>query len=184
MKYQEKIQEKRFLDRVKAKDPEVFAEIYNHYIDQIYRFIYFKVPRREEAEDLTSEVFLKTWQYLFGAQKEVKNLRALLYQIAKNLIVDFYRQRSKVEIIEDEYIIDRVEITHQQSLLSEIDDRSEIINIEKALKKLKDEYKEVIILRYLEQLELPEIAKILNKSKGAVRVLLHRALKVIKDYLK
>lgn len=183
MKYEEKIQEKLLLAKIKAQDPEVFSEVYNLYIDQIYRYIYFKVATREEAEDLTSEVFLKTWQYLFGSQKEVKNLKALLYQIARNLVVDFYRQKSQIEILDDENILERIEDSRQQNLLLKIDHKAEIVTVEQGLKKLKDEYREVIILKYLEGLDNWEIAKIINKSKGAVRVLLHRALKVLKGYL-
>lgn len=183
MKYQQKLQEKWWLEKIKAGDPEVFKEIYNQYLDSIYRFIYFKVSNREEAEDLTSEVFLKTWQYLYGVQKEVKSLQALLYQIARNLVIDFYRQKSQVEILDETGVLERLEDSRQQSLLGKIDNQAEIINIERILKQLKEEYQEVIILHYLEEMEIGEIAQVLNKSQGAVRVLLHRALKVLKGYL-
>lgn len=63
------------LFRAKNKDPESFTKVYDLYVERIYRFIFFKVANPEDAQDLTSEVFLKTWQYINDG-KEVKNLNA------------------------------------------------------------------------------------------------------------
>ena len=179
-----KIQEKLLLLKVRKKDPDAFGQIYDLYVTSIYRFIYFKVANRADAEDLTSEVFLKIWQYLIDCEDEIDNLRALIYKFARNLVIDFYRQRAKRELIGDEEMMLKVEDSRQQNILSQIETKSDLGNIEIVLAGVKDVYREVLVLRYIEELSISEMAKILEKSKGSVRVLLHRALKIVREGVK
>ncbi|MFA5022647.1 MAG: RNA polymerase sigma factor [Patescibacteria group bacterium] len=174
-------QEKLLLLRLKKKDPEAFAQVYDLYVTPIYRFIYFKVSSRQDAEDLTSEVFLKIWQYVTETDEVIENLRALLYRSARNLVIDFYRRNAKRDYVQDEEILDLIQDEKQQSLLTKVDLEIEMKNVELILRKLKDEYREIIILRFVEELSINEIAEVLGKSKGSVRVILHRALKVVKE---
>ncbi|OGY44907.1 MAG: hypothetical protein A2729_03955 [Candidatus Buchananbacteria bacterium RIFCSPHIGHO2_01_FULL_39_14] len=176
-------EENLLLLRLKRKDPEAFAKLYDLYVTPIYRFIYFKVPTRQDAEDLTSEVFLKIWQYVSETEDIIENLRALLYRSARNLVIDFYRRNANKEIISADQVSFILEDDRQQSLLSQVETKLEMKNIELILRQMKDEYREVIILRFIEELPISEMAKILDKSKGSVRVLLHRALKVAKSLL-
>lgn len=178
-----KFEEKLLLLRLKKKDPEAFAKVYDLYITPIYRFIYFKVSTHHDAEDLTSEVFLKTWQYITDNDDPIENLKALLYKTARNLVIDFYRQKAQKEFVREEEILINIEDSRQQNLLAQIETAAQMRNIEVVLRKMKDEYREIIILRFIEELSTKEIAKILDKSKGAVRVLIHRALKVARDLL-
>ncbi len=168
--------------KVKNKDKEAFGKFYDLYISRIYRFIFFKVNSVSDAQDLTSEVFLKLWQYIRDGKK-IENLNAFIYMIARNSVIDFYRQRSrrdeKEELIEENnpprIIDERNDLASQQAISSEV---SAML---KGLENLKDEYKEVIVLRYLDELSITEISDVLNKSKGSVRVLIHRALNVLKQ---
>ena len=178
-----KFQEKLLLLRLKKKDPEAFAQIYDLYVTPIYRFIYFKVATHQDAEDLTSEVFLKTWHYIVENNESIENLKALLYKTARNLVIDFYRQRAKREFVREEEALLGIQDDHQQSLLMQIETQADMRKIEIVLRKIKDEYREVIILRFIEELSISEIAKVLDKSKGAIRVLIHRALKIARDLL-
>lgn len=173
------LKEKLLLLRLKKKDPEAFGEIYDLYVSKIYRFIYFKVSSIEEAEDLTSEVFLKTWQYVSDG-KEIENLNAILYKIARNIVIDFYRDRTKKEVLEEELL---VKAAVKDDELEKLQINLDMKDIEKSLRELKDEYREIIILRFIEELSISEIAEILEKSKGAVRVLIFRALETLKEVL-
>ncbi|NUM25097.1 MAG: RNA polymerase sigma factor [Candidatus Buchananbacteria bacterium] len=175
--------EKALLIRIKKKDPQAFSEVYDLYVTPIYRFIYFKVATKQDAEDLTSEVFLKIWQYVTETEEEIQNLRALLYRTARNLVIDFYRRNAKRDLTQDLEVLETIKDERQQSLLTQIDTAFDMKNIESILRQLKDEYREVIILRFIEELSITEIAKVLEKSKGSVRVLLHRALKVARELL-
>ncbi len=174
------LEEKLILERAQKGEREAFAEIYDFYVVKIYRFVYLKVNSKEDAQDLTAEVFLKSWRYL--GEKEINNLKSLLYQIARRLVIDFYRQnrgegRQKVDLEE----VKNTLADKKADLLEKIQLDSEIEEIKKSLRQLKDEYQEVVILRYVEDLSFKEIADILGKSEGTVRVLSHRALKALKE---
>ena len=158
-----------------------FLEWYDQYVGKIYRYIYFRINSEEAAQDMTSEVFLKSWQYL--NQKSVNNPRAFFYQLARNMIVDFYRKKDKspiaLEEIADKSIADKSSDSQGLASLS-----LEMDSVKKALQKLNADYQEIIIWRYLDELEIKEIAEILGKREGAVRTLLSRALGELRNVLK
>ena len=172
--------------KAKNKDPEAFSQVYGLYVDGIYRFIFFKVSSAEDAQDLTSEVFLKTWQYINDG-KDIKNLNAFFYKIARNLVIDYYRKASlgQTAIVslegEGENLEEQIKVVSDE--LEKIETKLAAEGIEKKLRELKDDYREVIILRYIENLSISEIAEIVDKKKGNVRVLLFRALNTLKELM-
>lgn len=155
-----------------------YAQIYEQYVNKIYRFIFFKVSSQEIAEDLCSETFLRGWQSFKNNNEEIENPQAFLYQIARNLVIDHYREKGKVQTVSVDCVAD---INDRTDLEQEIHNRSDMEFIKSALSELKDDYKELIIWHYIEDLSVPEIAQIVNKSEGTVRVALHRALKTLKN---
>lgn len=168
---------------VTKKDAEAFGILYNTYIERIYRFVYFKVGNREEAEDLTNDIFLRTWNYLINNQtKQVQSLSGLLYGIARNAVIDIYRERAKKQFIrlEPEEL---EQIPSEENVLEKMEQMHETTRIEKHLRGLKQEYQEVIILHYIEELSITEIAQMLGKKPLNIRVLLHRAIKKLKILL-
>ncbi len=176
----QKRQEKTWLAEIKAGNVQSFERVYEAFLAPIYRFILFKVSHRQDAEDLSSQVFLRAWQYLYQQQRPVENLRAFLYQVAKNLVIDFYRQRARQGIALETREVTVQADEQQLQLFQRIDRNVELADIERALRTLKDEHKEVVLLRYVEELSVKEIAAIVGKSHGAVRVILFRALKVLR----
>lgn len=179
-----KLKEKYLLLQLRtSQNPEVYGKLYDIYVEQIYRFIYFKVSSKEEAEDLTAEVFLKTWQYIreMGADA-IDNLQAFLYQTARNTVIDFYRTRGarlisqdeRSETSDDQLKMDLAD--EKQDVLQKVQLASDVEEVKKALQNLKEEYREVVVLRFIEEMSVAETAEILGKSRGAVRVLLHRAI--------
>ncbi len=175
------ISENILVYKLKAhKDPEAFASLYDIYVKRIYRFVYFKVSSREEAEDLTSEVFLKAWNYV-NENKEIKSFSGLLYKIARNSIVDLYRSKSvRAETILISSLPDGIEPGDGGKKAREMNVDLEAKDLIRAIKKLKLEYQEVLTLRYVDELQIEEIAEITGKGNIAVRVTLHRALKKLK----
>lgn len=178
------IREKLLLYRIYTKkDTDAYAELYDIYVKRIYRFVFFKVGTHENAEDLTSDVFLKAWQYLIGTENEkaeIKSFSGLLYKIARNSIVDFYRKNiSKNEV----GISEEMEIGDKGKWCADLGNKIESERIIKAIKKLKQEYQEILTLKYVDELDISEIAEITGKGRIAVRVTLHRALKKIKEIL-
>ena len=149
-----------------------FAKLYDKYIEKIYRFIFLKVNSQEIAEDLTSEVFTRGWESFKQEKCDIKNPQAFLYQIARNLVVDHYRQKGQAQLIS----VDAVPLIEGIDLEEKIIQKSEVNDVKAALAHINEDYKEIIIWYYLDELSVPEIAKILNKSEEAVRVQIHRAL--------
>ncbi|MBU0648652.1 sigma-70 family RNA polymerase sigma factor [Patescibacteria group bacterium] len=175
-----KIKEKLLVYRVQVKrDAQAFAEIYDYYIEKIHRFIFFKVASEQEAEDLSSEVFLKAWNYL-SSDKGVKSMGALLYTIARNSVIDHWRGK-KIELdLEQAFLKDEL---LEPAAISELEQDADMTRVYKALAKLKDEYREVIVMRYLDQMDVGEISNILQKNKNNIRVLLHRSLTALRQTL-
>jgi len=178
-----------FLKLRATRDPDVYGKLYDIYVDEIYRFIYFKVASKEEAEDLTGEVFLKTWQYINGENsKVIDNLRAFLYQTARNTVIDFYRTKGLRKESLDESCEEnerlKVDVADpKQDLAEKIELSSDFEAAKKALQKIKGEYREVIMLRFVEEMNIKEVAEILGKPEGSVRVLLHRAVTSLKEVM-
>ncbi len=158
-----------------------FSKIYDQYIDKIYRFIFLKVNSQEIAEDLTAEVFTRSWdRFRNGRGKDIENIQAFLYQVARNLVVDYYREKGRAKMVSAEEIWapdSRVDLEKDAQLDFEME------QVRFALNKIPENYAEVVVWRHLDQLSVVEIAKILNKSEGAVRVTLHRALKELREKL-
>lgn len=167
--------------RVQNKDHEAFGRFYDLYVEKIYRFVFFKVNSTEDAKDLTSEVFLKTCQYIKN-DKAIKNLNAFVYMVARNCVIDFYRERSRKEGSEEAISEAHFNIGDNSLLKKHLADL-ETAQVLLALKELKDEYREAIVLHYLNELSVREMSQILGKSPGNVRVLIYRALNALKSAL-
>ena len=157
-----------------------FSKIYDKHIDKIYRFIYIKVSTEEIAQDLCSETFLRGWKRFQVKSSNIENIQAFLYQIARNLITDHYREKGKIQIVPPESV---VIIDSKQSLEKDAILTSDINAIKKELVNLKDNYQNVIIWHYLNDLSISEIAELLGRTKVSTRVLLHRALKALREQL-
>jgi RNA polymerase sigma-70 factor (ECF subfamily) len=176
---------KYWLARMRKGDSESFAKLYDELVDSIFRFALFKVSSVEDAEDITSQTFLKVWEYLQGeGAHEVRSVRAFVYRTTRNLIVDHYRARVEtVSIDEEEGTIQSIETLVDANFLDRAEERHNLELLYRALKRLKDEYREIIILKYVDGLSTREIAEVLEKNANAVRAQLFRALAALKTEL-
>lgn len=178
----EYLEEKWLLYRVQMEqDGDAFAELYSRYIDKIYRFIFFKISNEEEAKDLASDVFLKAWDYLNNRsrEKQIQHFGGFIYRIARNAIIDVYRTRAKnMESSIDSLDEARLPVESPQDTMHTQMEAKQLLAV---IKKMKQEYQDVLLLRYVEELSISEIAEILEKGQTAVRVTLHRATKKLKE---
>ncbi len=175
-----KFKEDNLNSRARKQDQEAFIKLYNLYIDDIYRFIYFKIGHREEAQDITSTVFLKAWDYIASTKiKEEKNLKALFYKIARNSTVDYYRQKKEQISLEVEIERGKAIADDSVDIKGEVSFKLEWERVSQLLNSLKEEYKEIILLRHINELSWEEISQITGKNMGALRVLAHRAIKAL-----
>lgn len=178
-----KFKDKQLLQQLKHKDKEAFIKVYDEYAADIYRFIYFKVGKETEAQDLTSLVFLKGWHHIqANSLGDSKTLRALVYKIARHAVIDHYRESShKLEFSLDDENNPIEIIDDSQDPAEKVDRANDLALLKKQLPLLKEEYREVIVLRFVNDLSLEEIADVTSKSRGNVRVILHRALAALKE---
>ncbi len=158
-----------------------FVKFYDQYAPRLYRFIYLKVNSPQNSEDLTSEAFFRFWQNLTNKKEKIDNPPALLYRIANNLVTDFYRKKSRTELITDPGENILTKIPDKTDLNEKISLDSDMVRIREALAKLKGEHQNIIIWRYLDDFSPKEIAQIMEKPEGTVRTLLYRALKSLKS---
>ncbi len=180
-----KFKDKQTLSRLKNKDKDAFIKVYDDFAGDIYRFVYFKVGESEEAKDLTSMIFLKTWNHIQNnSLTSSSTLRALLYKIARTSIVDYYRETgNKLEIsLDDE--AHPIDIADEgKDLEADMDRNADLNRIKSKLPLLKEEYREVIVLKFVNDLNIDEISEVTGKTKGNIRVLLHRSLAALKDLI-
>jgi len=165
---------------VKAKkgDQGAFGQLYTLYFEKIYRFIYYRVGHKEVAEDLAEEIFIKAYAKI--ATVSDSTFEAWLYQIARNRVIDYYREKKLTVALDGlentlEYetnIIDIVNLKQQQKVFL------------KLLKELTTEQQIVIKLKFLEELTNAEISELLHKKEGAIRVIQHRAIAKLQELIK
>ncbi len=157
----------------------LFEKIFEAHVREIMRYIGFKVADTEVVDDIAASCFLKVWE-IMQRQDEIRNSRALLYRIAHGLIVDHYRysgKRAAVPMEDDAQLPDSVEEIDVEAL----DRRNEYKHALSLVALLKQEYREVVLLHYVENLSILEIADMLQESEGNVRVRLHRALTKLQE---
>jgi RNA polymerase sigma-70 factor (ECF subfamily) len=161
-------------------DEQAFGELYDAYVDRIYRYIYYRVSTPEIAQDLTSEVFLRMVEGLPTYQYRELPLLAWLYRIAHARIVDHYR-RSRHRV--DDEDIETLNLSTETDLDSAMMTRYHQQEVRNALSLLTDEQQQVIVLRFIEGHSLQKTADLLGKTIGAVKVMQHRALQSLNRVL-
>jgi RNA polymerase sigma-70 factor (ECF subfamily) len=172
--------EAQLVVRATQGDSSAFGELYDNYQPRIYRFVLLKVSKREEAEDLTHQVFMHAWQNIGNYRNMGYPFSSWLYRIARNQVIDFYRT-NKNDAPLDEMDPESFPGHTEGIRLVEVD--FEMDRVREALKKLKAEYQDVVIMRFIEELSIKETAAAIKKSEGAVKLIQHRALKQLKDML-
>lgn len=146
---------------------------------ELYRFIYYRVQNREEAEDITQETYARAFTYLRDNGTLVLEYGSYLRAIAMNIIRDQWRRNKRRGQNVNLEEVDPV-ILSAGDFTGEVEDRTVI---EKAIGKLSKDQQTVIRLRILEGLSSPETAKRMNRKEGTVRVLQFRAIKTLSKLL-
>lgn len=170
--------------RASQGERAAYAQLYEAYVDKIFRYIYYKVGQRADAEDLTSLTFMKAWDAIGDYEWRNHPFGAWLFRIAHNLVVDHHRARRENITLSDatpqlEQRASRDEIRPERML-------SDLITTDRihhAIHRLTEEQQQVLILRFFEGLSTGEVADMMNKRRGAIRGLQFRALSALRDLL-
>lgn len=153
-------------------DAEAFGDLYERYLERIYRYVYCRLGDHNEAEDLTENVFLKAWEALPRSRPRASRFRAWLFRIAHNAVVDYYRTQRPVVSIE--HVVDLQDERPAPERLVEAQQATAILSA--TLARLKPRDLQVVLCRFVGNLSHAETAAVLGTSEGNVRVIQYRAL--------
>ena len=164
-----------------AGDAAAFAQLYDTYIEAVYRFVYFRVSDDLTAEDLTSQVFLKVWDNLSRYEnRRGGSFGAWLFRIARNTVIDYYRTQKKIMSQEPP---DAARPDPAANVAHIVEHRLEMERMRQMLHQLTDDQREVLTLKFINGLSTGEISRILKKKQGAIRALQMRGLRALADFM-
>ena len=162
-------------DAQRVKD---FEKAYDTHADEIFRYIYFRLSDREKAKELTQEVFLRTWKYM-NSGKTIEHMRAFLFRTARNIFINEIRSKRPVSsldlLMESGFEVGDPQVEKERKMKIEADE------LVRKLDGLNEAYREVISLRYGNQLSIKEIAEVLGESENVVSVRIHRAVARLRE---
>jgi RNA polymerase sigma-70 factor (ECF subfamily) len=174
------VNERQLVLQAQAGNAEAFGQLYDAYMERIYRFVYFRVEDQQTAEDLTSQVFLRAWNNLDRFRLGGTPYLAWLYTIAHNAVIDHYRTRKVTTPLED---VRLSQPDYAEVVENDIDFAVEMRSIKSAMQTLTDDQQQVLTLKFIEGMSNDEIARHLGKRGGAVRALQMRGLRALAKQL-
>lgn len=166
--------------RAIQKDQEAFGELYDRHVVRVYRHIYYMVGSATEAEDLTAQTFLRAWEAVERYQVRGAPFVSWLLRIAHNLGVSYLRSKRESSELHDGIVDHKMRVDPESSFAQSADEEL----VREAILLLREEQRQVIILRFIEDLDYTEVAAIIGKSVAAIRVIQHRALNSLRKQMK
>lgn len=152
-----------------------FAELYDIYVERIYRFVYYKTFHKETAEDLTSHILLKALERIDDVDPE-RPFSAWIYRIARNAVIDHYRTKHQAVNIEDVW-----DLKDNSDLVADVEKHMQLEALRKDMAALSAAQREVVVLRVWEELSYAEIAAITGKTEASCKMLFSRSVAQLKS---
>lgn len=165
-------EERELVAHAIERDPEAFAELYDRNVVRVYRHVYYLVNDAREAEDLTAQTFLKAWEAIDRYKERGAPIVAWLLRISHNLTVSYLRAKRDHGVLDEAFVDQKLHRNPEDSLEQSTDEAS----VRRAILDLREEQRQVIILRFVEEMDYRQVAAMIGKSVPAVRVIQHRAL--------
>jgi RNA polymerase sigma-70 factor (ECF subfamily) len=168
---------KSLVARAQAGDPEAFGELYDRYVDLVYRYVYYRVGSQALAEDLTSEAFLRALRRITSFTWQGRDIGAWFITIARNLIADHFKSgKYRLEVTTADMLdADRAEDGPEGAVLDSLTNATLL----EAVKQLNPEQQECVVLRFLQGLSVAETALAMGKNEGAIKALQYRAVRAL-----
>ncbi len=158
-----------------AGERAAFGVVYDAYVERVYAFLFYKTYHRETAEDLTSQTFMKAMEHIGDYDPRKGKFSSWLYRIAQNTFIDHYRAR-KLTVSMDEVF----ELAAKGSLMKDVEAKFDLARVQAYLGSLDAETRDLIQMRVWQDLSYAEIAEIVGKNEGAVKMAFSRALRELK----
>jgi RNA polymerase sigma-70 factor (ECF subfamily) len=164
-------------------DGEAFGQLYDRYVDTVFRFIYFRVNDRALAEDFTSETFLRALRRIGTISYQGRDIGAWFITIARNIVLDHMKSaRHRLEVTTADTVEGSLRGNEQaQSTENAVLDTLASERLMQAVAQLGDEQRECITLRFIQGLSVSETAAVMGKNDGAIKALQHRAVRKLAD---
>jgi len=156
-----------------------FGRLYDLHVERVYRHIYYRVGNNKDAEDLTQQVFLRAWKAIGRYRKTGSSFLTWLLRISHNLVVDFYRSKRDIAYLDSELDLKDPDASPEKIAEENYDQ----LQIRKVILQLPYEQQQVILMSFIEGFTYSEVAASLGKSEGNIRVIVHRALKKMRQML-
>lgn len=163
------------------ENKDAFGELYERYVNKIYRYIYYRVGNSDDAEDLTSRVFFRAMAHVENYEDRGLPFQAWLYRIAHNLVANHHRDKERRKVIPlDEYIANQLFSSDPEHKTVE---KQETERLKEVVRQLPEERQQLLLLKFVHHLSNSEIGEIMGKTEGAIKSLYHRTLLVLRDQL-
>jgi RNA polymerase sigma-70 factor (ECF subfamily) len=173
----------QLINKAANGDAEAFGDIYDIYLNRIYRYVFYQVKVKTLAEDLTEDIFIKIWKAIGGYKGDGPSFQTWLYRIAHNHITDYFRSNHKIAQLDEEISIESYNF-HDKN------DPQELAEMHLTYKEILEQVsllptsqRQIIVLKFIEGLENREIEQITGKKQGAIRIMQMRALDTLNKQL-
>lgn len=160
------------------KKTKQFLEAYDSFADDLYRHCLFRLSDEERAKDIVQETFTKTWEYI-ARGKTIDEIRPFLYRVLHNLIIDHMRKRKPVQSLDYKMSEEGFDLGSEGRV--EEEERIDAKNLMNLLDEIDEPYRQVLIMRYVDDLSIKEIAHLTEEHDNVISVRIHRALKKLKE---
>ncbi|MGQ9674708.1 MAG: RNA polymerase sigma factor [Chloroflexota bacterium] len=160
---------------------EAFNRLYEEHMSAIYAYCYARLGNRQDAEDATEQAFVQAWVAFDRYRDQGVPIKAWLYRIASNIVVDLFRRRRIRIYTPLEEADDLVDPSKQPPEAAEA--RELYSDLQRAIQSLPVDYQQVVALRFSQDMSLAEIAQVMGRSQGSVKMLLHRAVVALRQRL-
>lgn len=170
--------ESGLIARAKA-DQDAFGELYQRYVERIYRYIYYRTGSEADAEDLTARTFMRAWEHIGNYDDRGLPFSAWLYRIAHNLVANWHRDRSRRQIISLEDL-GQWQLNEEGPELRAVLAEDKAM-LQRAISRLPADRQELLVLKFVDRLSNADIGAIMGRSEGAVKSLYHRTLLSLRE---
>lgn len=173
------------VERAQAGDTEAFGQLYDRYMETVFKFIYFRVGNRQLAEDLTADTFLRALKRINSFTWQGRDLGAWLVTIARNLVADHFKSgKYRLEVSTADVLgPDREDRGPEGTPESAVVEHISNVTLLRAVKQLNAEQQECIVLRFLQGFSVAETAEVMGKNEGAIKALQYRAVRTLSRLL-
>ena len=162
------VNEEQLIRQAQNGNQHAFTQLYDQHFDKVFRYIYVRLKNQAESEDLTQEVFIKAINAIGSYKYEGAPFASWLFRIAHNQVIDFVRKRDKQKTTS---LDEALSYAGNDDPVTETEYRYEVAELTIAIEQLSPAQREVVSLRFIAELTIAEVAKILGKSEGTIKAL-------------